>query len=150
MHILQLERIERIDERIDEEMQNLLHKKETLKNELDQFNTVRNLQEAADETKTSIDEMMDKYSTKLKEFQDKNKEISIKVESNKKMLDNSHTWKEILYLEKKIQSQEQNIFNMKEFIHKKQTDYTAVKDECLQMVDSLNNMTIGSMSKLQQ
>lgn len=60
-------------------------------------------------------------------------------EKNKSALNKNETWKSLLDLEEKLRRQGQVIFSLNEFVKTKeqQTNYEAVKNECLQTMRSI-------------
>ena len=142
-----MEQIENLEEKIRTELQELRDRTKQKEDELIKFENIENLQKRASSTKESLHKLKGFYTERTNFIKKEVRVLSAKYEQNKKILGASNNWKSIQTQEQKICHQEQNVFNLKEFIATKgrQSDYESIKRKCLGLVTDLNKNIIEGL-----
>ena len=142
MMIEQLDRINTLQHKIDDELKELRVRMHKMAKEVDDFKSPHELQDSADATRDYLVEMSEQYTQRIHLLDVK--EVSMQYEERAKALESNATWKNLEVLKAKLRDEGQVVFELSEDIKTMQstTDYADIKDECLQLVDKRNETII--------
>ena len=140
----EMEKINKLDEKIGIELEQLQAKMGSMKDEVKSFEDIEGLRGRATFTKDELEKLREKYTARRAVIKQQVAGLSAQVDSNKKALSMNETQKNLLSLEMKLRQHEQNIFTMKEYVATKgrETDFESLKVDVLGMVESLNKNAI--------
>lgn len=135
----EVQMVENLESKILSEEKDLNRKMESMHFEINRYSDLNKLQEVAEITKIYLTQMKERYVQRHDFMESKVKLVSAMYEKNKSALNKNETWKSLLDLEEKLRRQGQVIFSLNEFVKTKeqQTNYEAVKNECLQTMRSI-------------
>lgn len=111
-----------------------------MKKEIKDFEDIAGLREAFEDTRNLLKGLKEAYGKKKDNMRQQIQGLSAENESLKKLLASNEIAKEIDENEKRLKQNERTVFELKEFIDVKgrETDFEAVKGNCLKMIDRLN------------
>merc|ERR1719231_188933 len=140
----ELQKINTLDEKISVELTSLREKIDTMRIEMDQFQKVGDLKEQASVTRKKLLEFKEGYKNRFYNAQEQVGVVQAQHDALKRQLDGDETNKAMAALTQKLRHYEQNIFHLREFIKAKEheTDYATVKDDCVRMLEDLNQKVI--------
>jgi len=140
----EMEKINTLDDKIAEELRGLNDQMGSMRREMGAFEDLDGLRAQAEKTKKYLHEMMEKYQTRQDNVKQQVAQLSAQYEQVKNDLSNNKTHETLEALEKKIAAQANSIFSLQEYIETKgrETDFESLKDDCLRITESLNQITI--------
>mmetsp|Transcript_9149 Transcript_9149/g.18313 ORF Transcript_9149/g.18313 Transcript_9149/m.18313 type:complete len:581 (+) Transcript_9149:55-1797(+) len=140
----EMEKINKLDEKIGIELGQLNEKIKSMREEMVSFDDVEGLRSRATFTKEELDKLREKYIARRGVIKQQVASLSAQVDANKKALSMNETHKNLNSLELKLRHYEQNIFVTKEYIATKgrETDFESLKVDVLGMVANLNEKAI--------
>eukprot|EP00520_Triparma_pacifica_P000984 CAMPEP_0118662112 /NCGR_PEP_ID=MMETSP0785-20121206/16645_1 /TAXON_ID=91992 /ORGANISM="Bolidomonas pacifica, Strain CCMP 1866" /LENGTH=557 /DNA_ID=CAMNT_0006555609 /DNA_START=46 /DNA_END=1716 /DNA_ORIENTATION=+ len=133
--IEEMEKINKLDEKIGVELTQLKEKMETMKTEMKEFEDIEGLRNRATFTKDELEKLREKYMTRRGAIKQQVAALSAQVDANKKALLMNETSKNLTSLEQKLRHYEQNIFSLKEYVETKgrETDFETLKVDVFKM-----------------
>ncbi|CAM9723209.1 unnamed protein product [Ascophyllum nodosum] len=138
----EMEKINKLDEKIPLELANLKDKVSKMTGEMKRFEDVDSLRERAGETKEHLECLLAQYRRRRDGIRGQVQQLMAKHEACKKELVASETGRTLEALERKMRTYETNIFFLKEFVETKrrEIDYHSLRGECMSYVKDLNDV----------
>ncbi|GMH77026.1 hypothetical protein TrRE_jg11742 [Triparma retinervis] len=142
--IEEMDKINKLDEKIGVELTQLKEKMDGMKTEMQGFEDIEGLRNRATFTKDELEKLREKYMTRRGAIKQQVAALSAQVDANKKALVMNETSKNLTSLEQKLRHYEQNIFSLKEYVETKgrETDFETLKVDVFKMVKSLNDKAV--------
>jgi len=132
----ELEYIDRLEGRIAAEIKELEKSTIAMSKEIEKYSNINDLQDSADATKEHLVEMSDKYTQGI-QLLEKVKQVDD---------ENSSEWKELQELKSKLRSQRKELLELQEVaeLRKAKIEYGNIKDDCLRLVEVINEAIISA------
>ena len=136
----QLQKIENLDMKINREQEQLVKDMHQMKDDIERYSNLNQLQDTADSTKDYLLQMKERYTKRMSFMKEKVKELCSELEKNEKELKQSDCWKSLIDCEEKISRQGEGVFSLQESVNDKvrRTDYNGTKETCLKIVLALS------------
>jgi len=144
----ELEKINTLDEKISVELASLHTKIKSMQEEIVSFNQKDRVKSAASDTESKLRKAKLSYVSRRDNIKQQTNLLRSEYEQKKSALQENETAKGMEALENKLRHYEQNIFHLREFIETKEheTNYVALKDECMGLVNDLNKRAIAQVA----
>jgi len=146
---LELEKIESLDEKISTELETLNEKLRTMEEELLVYEDIPKLREDAERAKADAVRRKAEAEGKMGELKAQANQQKREYEQLKSQLAKDDVAVAIDELEHKMRHHEQNVYVLTEYIETKgaEVNWEAVAEECLQMINNINNESIQALKE---
>ena len=117
-----------------------------MEQDIQKYDDLANLEERADSTREYLIEMKERLYQRGAFMETEAKQLSLRYEKNKDLLERSETWQSLKEFEDKLCRQGQVVHTLKEFVSRKgrQTNYETIKSDCVSIVEELNDLLLSS------
>lgn len=146
---LELEKIESLDQKISSELEALHQKLQTMEEELVVYEDIPKLREDADAAKADAARRKAEAEDKMGALKAAATQQKREYEQLKSQLAKDEVAVAIEELEHKMKHHEQNVYVLTEYIETKgaEVNWEAVAEECLQMINNINNESIQALKE---
>lgn len=140
----ELDKINNLDKKINNEMTNLREKIQQMLEEQDSFKSPEELQADIDRQKEALRLEKTRAKKEREVFRMQMQAITATYEATKKELAECANTAQIESLEQKLRTQASSVFQLAEFIaaRKADSDWESLRDECMALVAEINTMCI--------
>jgi chromosome segregation ATPase len=142
---LELEKINMLEFKIDEELKEIERKTQAMKQEMDAFQSADELEASADAFRDHLIELSEACTEKLELHLIQLQNALSENEQKKKALESEPNWPRIELLQAKLHDQGQEIKALQRDVDelKAKNDYENLKDECMNRVNKINDAIIA-------
>jgi intraflagellar transport protein 74 len=136
----ELELMEQSEPKMANDLEEYKSRMTSMKQEMKEFEDIKGLREAFEGTKQQLVELRMSYQKRRDAMRQQVQAASVEHEAAKRALTNNDTARELDDTEKRLKHYERTIFEIKEFVtnKSKETDFDAVKGQCLKVLEALN------------
>jgi intraflagellar transport protein 74 len=144
-----IDKITNLDEKIKLELGSLSAKMAAMQEEMIAFDDLEYPRRKANETKAYLQEQMENYKKRTRISKEQVAAIRRRYDDLKADLSNNETYKQMETNEGRLRKYAQTIFNLNEFVESKgrETDFEALKENCMSMTSQLNNLVKDAIIK---
>jgi chromosome segregation ATPase len=142
---MELEKINMLEFKIDEELKEIERKTQAMKQEMDAFQSADELEASADAFRDHLIELSEACTEKLELHLIQLQNALSENEQKKKALESEPNWPRIELLQAKLHDQGQEIKALQRDVDelKAKNDYENLKDECMNRVNKINDAIIA-------
>lgn len=139
--MIELDRINVLEDKIREEINVIESRTNDMKNEMKLFKSTEELNASADATRKYLMEMSETCKQRIQMMDDILNEVFLKHEHKRKTVESHPNWQNLQLLNSRLQNQGQEIFDLREEVNqmKAKHDYSLSKAECLNLAVRIND-----------
>lgn len=144
-----LERVEELERKMNQEMDNLNDKMQEMRDEINVFENIGDLRKRASNEIAVYENRIMMLTQRKKALEKAKEEQKADHDKRKKTVKEIEAEKELENLEKRLQAMEENLFGLREFVFERnaQTNVAPLRDEVQGLGFEINNMLISMQQK---
>ncbi|KAL3800784.1 hypothetical protein HJC23_001621 [Cyclotella cryptica] len=144
--MMELDRINILDDKIREELNVIKSRTNDMNNEMERFKSPEELKDSADATRDYLIETSEKCKQRIQVMDDLLIEVASKCEQKRKTVESNPNCKHLQLLKSKMKDHGQLIFDLREELQQMKAthDYSSIRDECLLLSGKMTDALFGA------